>query len=135
MHFTVFPYGFGLTLLNALASVSRLAIQRHHKNNMSETVGFLRSALPIFLVFALTACASGPPVQEMSDARQAIAAVTLSGENERAESLLAQARALLASAEAKLRRQAYNGAKVDAVEARRKALEALEELDQAGDKN
>lgn len=79
-------------------------------------------------------CETAPPVQEMSDARQAIAAVTVTGENERAEQLLVQARALLASAEAKLRRQAYNGAKVDAVEARRKALEALEELDQTSNK-
>lgn len=102
---------------------------------MIKVVSSLRSALPPILLSALAACASGPPVQEMSDARQAIAAVSVSGENERAESLLAQAKALLASAEAKLRRQAYNGAKVDAVEARRKALEALDELDQAEQDN
>lgn len=101
---------------------------------MKRVAGTLRTVLPIVMLTMLVACASGPPVQEMSDARQAIAAVTVTGENERAEQLLVQARALLASAEAKLRRQAYNGAKVDAVEARRKALEALEELDQTSNK-
>ncbi len=102
---------------------------------MIRIAGSLRTVLPIVMLTMLSACASGPPVQEMSDARQAIAAVTVSSENERAEQLLAQAKALLASAEAKLRRQAYNGAKVDAVEARRKALEALEELHRNGDKD
>lgn len=98
---------------------------------MIKVASFIRRLSPLLCVVLLLACASGPPVQEMSDARQAIAAVQGTEGNERAGQLLRQARALLASAEAKLRRQAYNGAKVDAVEARRKALEALAELESA----
>lgn len=125
----------GLTLFGALASVSGLASQRHDKNNMIRIVRFPGSLTLPLLLCALSACASGPPVQEMSDARQAIAAVTVVEGNKRAEDLLVQARALLTSAELKLRRQAYNGAKVDAVEARRKALEALQEVENAADKD
>ncbi len=95
---------------------------------MTQIASLIRTGLLVIAIMLLAACASGPPVQEMSDARQAIAAVEDVEENEHAAKLLAQARALLQSAETKLRRQAYNGAKVDAVEARRKALEALEEL-------
>lgn len=91
----------------------------------------LRHALPALVALLLLGCASGPPVQEMSDARQAIAAVQGADNNQRAAQLLTQARALLQSAEAKLRRDAFNGAKVDAVEARRKAIEALQELESA----
>ena len=84
---------------------------------MSRFPKIIKFALPALLALLLAACASGPPVQEMSDARQAISAVKGAESNERAAQLLTQARALLQSAEAKLRREAFNGAKVDAVEA------------------
>ncbi len=72
----------------------------------------------------LAACASAP-VQEMSDARQAIHAAEEAGAAAVAADALRDARRLLASAEQKLQRQAYSGARVDAREARRRAAEAL----------
>lgn len=96
---------------------------------MSGFPRFIKCALAVLALHLLLACASGPPVQEMSDARQAIAAVEGADSSDRAAQLLTQARALLQSAEAKLRRAAFNGAKADAVEARRKAIEALQELE------
>ena len=99
------------------------------KNKMTRLFRLRKLALLVVLTGLLLACSSGPPVQEMSDARQAIAAVHDTQGSARAADLVIQARQLLQSAEFKLRRRAYNGAKVDAVEARRKALEALEELE------
>ncbi len=91
----------------------------------------MKLGLMVALAGLIVACSSGPPIQEMSDARQAIAAVQDPEGSTRAANLLLQARALLQSAEVKLRRRAYNGAKVDAVDARRKAVEALEELERS----
>lgn len=96
---------------------------------MTRLVRLIKRGLLAVFTGLLVACSGGPPVQEMSDARQAIAAVHQTEGSERSADLLAQARTLLESAEAKLRRRAYNGAKVDAVEARKKAVEALQELE------
>jgi hypothetical protein len=77
------------------------------------------------LALATAGCAT-PPVQEMSNARQAIAAAEEAGADKAAGPLLAEARALLASAETKLQRENYVGARLDAASARIKAVEALE---------
>jgi len=73
----------------------------------------------------LAGCASAP-VQEMSDARQAIQAAEEAGAAEYAPAALRDAKRLLTSAERKLQREAYQGARVDAREARRRAAEALD---------
>jgi hypothetical protein len=78
---------------------------------------------------AASGCAT-PPVQEMSNARQAIAAAEDAGAEAAAAPLLAEARALLASAETKLQRENYIGARLDATSARIKAVEALERTQQ-----
>lgn len=80
------------------------------------------AALAVLLL--LGACASAP-VQEMSDARQAIHAAEEAGAAEFAPAMLQDAKRMLTSAERKLQRQAYSGARVDAREARRLAAEAL----------
>jgi hypothetical protein len=72
----------------------------------------------------LAACA-GAPVQEMSDARQAIQAAEEAGAREHAPAALSDAQRLLSSAEQKLQIRAYSGARHDAREARRRAAEAL----------
>ena len=72
----------------------------------------------------LAACATAP-VQEMSDARQAIPAAEEAGAAERAPEALRDAKRLLTSAERKLQREAYASARHDAREARLRAAEAL----------
>jgi len=76
-------------------------------------------------LLALSACASNPPVQEMSDARQAIQAAITAGAEEYADLALTDARHFLAKAEENLLRKAYNKAKNDAREARRWAEVAI----------
>jgi hypothetical protein len=78
----------------------------------------------ILALLVLAACASAP-VQEMSDARQAIQAAEEAGAAETAPEALSDARRLLSSAEQKLQDRAYSSARHDAREARRRAAEAL----------
>jgi hypothetical protein len=82
------------------------------------------AAVAALLVMA--GCA-GLPVQEMSDARQAIQAAEEAGAAHYAPEALSDAKRLLTSAERKLERQAYGSARTDAREARRRAAEALRE--------
>lgn len=70
-------------------------------------------------------CAAGPPVQEMSDARQAIAAAKAAGAEQAAAEELRMAEAFLDSAQRKLSERAYAQARRDALEAKNKALAAL----------
>ena len=73
----------------------------------------------------LAACETSPPVQEMSDARQAIAVAKEAGAADRAAFHLKAAEKYLASAEAKLSERAYSQARHDAKQAKMKALDAL----------
>lgn len=84
-----------------------------------------RRLAAVIALLCLAACASAP-VQEMSDARQAIQAAEEAGAAEHAPDALQAAKSLLTSAERKLQKEAYNGARSDAREARRRAAEALE---------
>lgn len=81
--------------------------------------------LTLLVSAALSACA-GAPVQEMSNARQAIKAARDAGAEQVAPDTLREAQVLLESAEANLRRGAYKHARRDAVAARGKASEALD---------
>jgi hypothetical protein len=73
----------------------------------------------------LAGCATSPPVQEMSDARQAIAAAEEADAERLAPDQLQDARRLLADAEAQLRQEAFNLARINAVRARNRATQAL----------
>jgi hypothetical protein len=73
----------------------------------------------------LAGCGSGPPVQEMSDARQAIAVAKEAGAEDRAAEALRDAEALLESAQRNLSDRAYGEARRDALRAKLKALDAL----------
>jgi len=82
----------------------------------------------ISLIGALAGCAAAPPVQEMSDARQAIAAAKEAGADRLAEDELGQAEGLLQDAEAFLATgtsNAYWQAKKAAIDAKQMAFEAL----------
>jgi hypothetical protein len=82
--------------------------------------------------FVLLAGCAGAPVQEMSDARQAINAAEEAGAAAHAPEALQDAKRLLTSAERKLQREAYAGARADAREARRRATEALRAVEGDG---
>lgn len=84
----------------------------------------LRAAMLAVLLVA-AACQTAP-VQEMSDARQAIAVAREAGAAEHAADDLKAAIAYLQSAERYLSERAYAFARRDAVNAKSKALVALE---------
>lgn len=77
------------------------------------------------LVCTLAACQSSPPVQEMSDARQAIAVAREAGADDYAAEDMRAAQAYLDSAQQKLSERSYTLARRDAVQAKNKALAAL----------
>ena len=74
----------------------------------------------------MAACQTAPPVQEMSDARQAIAVAREAGAAEHAVASLREAEEFLDRAQRGLaERSAFVQARRDAVAAKDKALEAL----------
>jgi hypothetical protein len=83
------------------------------------------SGVPVALLLFLAACGSGPPVQEMSDARQAIAVAREAGAEERAAEQLRDAEDLLDRAQQKLSDREYDEARDNALQAKLKALDAL----------
>lgn len=85
----------------------------------------LRSLAFVLLGIALAAC-SGAPVQEMSNARQAIRAAREAGAERMAPQKLNEAEVLLNRAEGNLQRRAYRDARRDAIAAHHKAAEALD---------
>ena len=74
---------------------------------------------------------SAPPVQEMSDARQAIAAAEEAAAEDLAPEPLNDARRFLETAEELLRQEAYGGARINAVRAKNRAVQALEASQEA----
>jgi len=83
-----------------------------------------RALLIAALLFA-AGCGTSPPVQEMSDARQAIAAAKNAGAEQTAAEELRAAEAFLDSAQRKLSERAYAQARRDALQAKARALDAL----------
>ena len=88
-------------------------------------------ALVLVSSMGLAACA-GAPVQEMSNARQAIKAARDAGAGNKAPAKLSEAEALLDRAEDNLQKRAYRDARRDAIAARGKAAEALDAVQLAG---
>ncbi len=89
------------------------------------TVGRLGRGIIVAVFALLYACGTGPPVQEMSDARQAIAAAREAGAADRAAEDLLAAEAYLDSAQRSLSERAYVSARRDAMLAKEKARRAL----------
>lgn len=77
------------------------------------------------LAVSLAACAVAPPVQEMSDARQAIAAAEEAGADGLAPEEIREARRLLAAAEEDIAAQIYGPARAKALRAQDRALRAM----------
>ena len=82
-------------------------------------------ALLTLVGLAITGCVSAPPVQEMSDARQAINAAEQADASRVAADTLADARRFLAEAEQQIQQQAYGPARMNAVRAKNRAVLAL----------
>jgi PBP1b-binding outer membrane lipoprotein LpoB len=78
----------------------------------------------------LAGCVTAPPVQEMSDARQAIAAAEQADAGRVAADTLADARRFLAEAERQIQVQAYGPARANAVRAKNRAVLALRSTQQ-----
>lgn len=70
-------------------------------------------------------CATSPPVQEMSDARQAIAAAEDAEAARLAPDALREAHRFLAQAEQHLQQEAYGLARLNATRAKDRAMQAL----------
>ena len=70
-------------------------------------------------------CVTAPPVQEMSDARQAIRAAEQADADRVAADTLDDARRFLAEAEQQIQNGAYGPARMNAVRARNRATLAL----------
>ena len=83
-----------------------------------------RALLTVF-VLALAGCVTAPPVQEMSDARQAISAAEQADAGRVAADTLADARRFLAEAERQIQEQNYGPARMNAVRAKNRAVLAL----------
>lgn len=79
----------------------------------------------VLCLLAVGACATAPPVQEMSDARQAIAAAREAGAATYAGAGLLSAETRLAEAEAQLQQRMYWDAKRLAEGAKESAVDAL----------
>jgi hypothetical protein len=82
-------------------------------------------ALLTLVALVVTGCVTAPPVQEMSDARQAISAAEQADGGRVAADTLADARRFLAEAEEQIQQQAYGPARMNAVRAKNRALLAL----------
>jgi outer membrane murein-binding lipoprotein Lpp len=82
-------------------------------------------------VICLTGCPSGPPVQELSDARQAIAAATTAGATPSTSPDLYAAQAAITRAETHLEAKEYVRARLAAQEAKRHATAALNSAQRA----
>jgi hypothetical protein len=78
-----------------------------------------------FMALALGGCVTAPPVQEMSDARQAINAAEAANAAQRAPDSLRDARRFLAEAEQQLQQEAYGPARFNAIRAKNRAVLAL----------
>ena len=86
----------------------------------------LKAAPWLLLAGALLSACAVAPMQEMSDARQAIAAAREAGAETYATDELGAAEVLLGQAQAALKRGDYDGSREDALRARREAVKARE---------
>lgn len=84
----------------------------------------LKYGLLLAVLMVLTACAVAP-VQEMSNARQAVAAAEQGGAAKSAPRHLALAKRLLEAAQTALDNRQYTTAREDAAHARQEAVKAL----------
>jgi Domain of unknown function (DUF4398) len=104
----------------------RLILRARVKKNMPMSRHTLAASVVSIMWLSLSACATSPPVQEMSDARQAISAAEQADAARLAPVPLGDARRFLAEAEGQLKQEAYGLARMNAVRAKNRAVQALQ---------
>ena len=89
----------------------------------------------LMIVFTLSACASLPPLQEMSNARQTIAAAKEMSSSAEQSQKIQEAERLLSRAERRMEVNLYESARQDALRAQKEAIEFIEwAISQSADK-
>ena len=82
--------------------------------------------LTLLVAVFVLGCATSPPVQEMSDARQAIAAAEDADAGRLAPIPLGDARRYLTQAETQIRARSFSQARANAIRAKNSAVDALQ---------
>ena len=91
--------------------------------------------ISLMIVFTLSACASLPPLQEMSNARQTIAAAKEMNSSAEQSQKIQEAERLLSRAERRMEVNLYESARQDALRAQKEAIEFIEwAITQSADK-
>ena len=91
--------------------------------------------ISLMIVFTLSACASLPPLQEMSNARQTIAAAKEMSSSAEQSQKIQEAERLLSRAERRMEVNLYESARQDALRAQKEAIEFIEwAISQSADK-
>ena len=100
---------------------------------LSSRIVRILASIGLLSLVALAGCVTSAPVQEMSDARQAIAAAEEADAAALAPAVLDEANRYLSQAEQQLREEAYGLARANAVRAKNRAVEALTTAQAASD--
>ena len=82
--------------------------------------------ISLMIVFMLSACATLPPLQEMSNARQTIAAAKEMNSSAEQSQKIQEAERLLSRAERRMEVNLYESARQDALRAQKEAIEFIE---------
>ena len=91
--------------------------------------------ISLMIVFTLSACATLPPLQEMSNARQTIAAAKEMNASAEQSQKIQEAERLLSRAERRMEVNLYESARQDALRAQKEAIEFIEwAISQSADK-
>ena len=91
--------------------------------------------ISLMIMFTLSACATLPPLQEMSNARQTIAAAKEMNSTAEQSQKIQEAERLLSRAERRMEVNLYESARQDALRAQKEAIEFIEwAISQSADK-
>ncbi len=87
----------------------------------------IKSYISALFLVAIVSCATLPPLQEMSNARQTISAAKELSSNAATNEKIIEAERLLARAERRIEVNLYDSARQDALRAQKEAIEFIEQ--------